>query len=80
MYCLEVIKATNARAVKKHERETTREPSVCTGIGGALIVHSATLRSTGYLAPGEPADAFKTLFRACKSRAERNDLIDSIVP
>jgi hypothetical protein len=80
MYCLEAIKAINARAVKKHERETTREPSVCVGIGGALIVHSATLRSTGYLAPGKTADAFRAAFARCKSRDERNALVDSIVP
>jgi hypothetical protein len=48
MYCLEVIKSTNAKATAKvavNTSHTNREPSRCRSSQG-LVVHSATLRST----------------------------------
>jgi hypothetical protein len=59
---------------------TQREPSIVRDHNGALIIHSATKRSTGYIPCGAQADAFSASFAACTTTAERNQLVDRTVP
>ncbi len=58
----------------------TREPSLIRDANGALIVHSATKRSTAFIDCGGFADAFCAAFAAAATLDERNKLVDEVVP
>jgi len=54
-----------------------REPSICRSRGG-LVVHSATLRSTVFIADTREADKFAARFASATSLAQKNRLVDSL--
>lgn len=53
-----------------------REPSICRSRGG-LVLHSANLRSTVFVADTNEADKIVRLFSKASSLKARNVLVDS---
>jgi hypothetical protein len=64
-------------ADRKKATHLNREPSICRSKGG-LVVHSATLRSTAFIADAREADRFAARFAACLTLAAKNRLADSL--
>lgn len=75
MYSLEVIIAMNRKPKKQPENHLTRQGSFCKSRGG-VVIHSASLRSTGFIS--DPAEAKRFLAKARRLKGRGlNRLIDS---
>jgi len=75
MYSLDVIISMNRKPKKQPENHLTRQGSFCKSRGG-VVIHSASLRSTGFIADEGEAKRFLAKARKLKGRA-LNQLIDS---
>lgn len=78
MYSLDVIKTLNRSRQTMPEDPWSRQGSVLRSRGG-IVLHSASKRSTGFLA-GKRADRFMRSYSKARGTAARNNLIDSYVP
>lgn len=82
MYSLDVIQSINNRTRAKVATHTNREPSICRSNSG-LVVHSATLRSTVFVAfdtaeKRKFARHLSRSFKACKSLKAQNKVVDRL--
>lgn len=75
MYSLDVIVSLNRKPKKRPEDHLSRVSSFCKSRGG-VVIHSASLRSTGFIADAAEAKRFLAKARRRKG-AQLNKLIDS---
>ena len=77
MYSLNTLHRINAQAAAEPKAETfaTRHCSFCQQDDGAVVIHSAKQRSTGYLNP-EAGRRFLAAWRGTNSGEQRDALVE----
>ena len=64
------------RSASSANAHFTREPSICRSVRG-LVLHSANLRSTVFIAASKDADQAEKAFKAATSTRARSRVVDS---